>query len=66
MKKEKGVIYTKYFEHIVLLTILNVENVTYAPIKKKTVNVFPKNIVQHAQLKKENMQIIKNYLLNVF
>ena len=64
MKKGKSAIYAKHLEHIILLTILNLENMTYLPIKRKTVSVFPKNIAQHMQLKNRNMQIVKNYLLN--
>lgn len=37
----------------------------YVYIEKKFASIFFKNIMQFAQLKKENMEIIKIYLLNI-
>lgn len=34
-------------------------------VGKKFASVFPKNTAQSAQLKKENVEIVKIYLLNV-
>lgn len=41
---EKDAIYAKYLKHIILLTILNLENVIYTSKDRKIINVFSKNI----------------------
>lgn len=57
-------IYAKHLDYIILRIIPYPENVIYASIKRNIVSVFLKNIMQPAQLKRGNVQIIKNYHLN--
>lgn len=44
VKKEKNAIYIKHFKHIILLTILNLKNVIYTFVKKKTINIYSKKL----------------------
>lgn len=64
MKKENNVIYIKYFDYTILLIIPNLENIIHTPINRNIVNISLRNVMQPAQLKRGNLQIIKNYHLN--
>lgn len=57
--------YVKFFDNIIYLIILKTNNVIYIYVEKKFIDILARNIVQFVQPKKENMGIVKNYLLNI-
>lgn len=57
--------YVKFFDNIIYLIILKTNNVIYIYVEKKIIDILARNIAQFVQPKKENMGIVKNYLLNI-
>lgn len=58
-------IYSNFPINIILLLIQNQEDIMRMNIEKKFASIFLKNTVQSAWLKKENVEIVKIYLLNI-
>lgn len=57
--------HANFLANAVLPFVQKQENVMHVYIEKKFTSVFLKNTMQFAQLKKENVEIIKIYLLNI-
>lgn len=60
MWKKNVVTFTKHFNYTVLPLLSNLENVIYMLIEWKIANISLRYIIQSAQLKRGNLQIIKN------
>lgn len=57
--------YTKDFNNAVLSTILKIDNVILVFIEKRFVNMLVKNTTQFEFRKRENIEIVKIYHLNI-
>lgn len=56
-------IYTKHFNYIVLLTVLNLENIIYISIKKNIISIFRKKYYVICIIKKKKYVNYKKLLL---